>query len=74
MLHASGKFVPNILAKVGENLDEETKNMLNTYQNLIVTSMGCKDPEEKSAIQRQLEESLRAVKDTALNAKKSAPS
>ena len=73
MLHASGKFVPNIIAKVSENLDEECKNTLTTYQDLVVSLMGTKDPDEKGTIQKQLEMSLRAVKDVALNSKKQAP-
>ena len=74
MLHASGKFVPNIIAKVSENLDEDGKNILMTYQNLVVNLMGTKDPDEKGTIQTQLEMSLRTVKDVALNSKKQAPS
>jgi len=68
-----GKFVPNIIAKVSENLDEECKNTLTTYQDLVVSLMGTKDPDEKGTIQKQLEMSLRAVKDVALNSKKQAP-
>ena len=71
MLHASGKFVPIILAKVNESLDEEAKGLLTKYQELVVSAMATKDPEEKAPIQKQLEESLRAVKDIALNSKKS---
>ena len=74
MLHASGKFVPNILSKVSENLDEDSKNLLSKYQNLVVSLINCKDAEEKNSIQRQLEESLGAIKDVALNAKKVSPS
>ena len=70
MLHASGKFVPNVIAKVCENLDEDSKNILTTYQNLVVSLMGTKDPDEKGAIQKELEMSLRAVKDVVLNPKK----
>jgi len=70
MLHASGKFVPNIIAKVTQNLDEAGKITLTTYQNLVVSLMAAKDSEEKGAIQKQLEEMLRPVKDVALNAKK----
>ena len=73
MLHASGKFVPQILTKVSENLEDEAKNLLQNYQQLVVTLMSCKDPEEKGTIQKQLEEQLRNVKDAALNAKKTAP-
>ena len=72
MLHASGKFVPVILTKVNESLDDEkAKGLLTKYQELVVSAMGTKDPEEKAPIQKQLEESLRAVKDVALNSKKS---
>ena len=71
MLHASGKFVPIILSKVNESLDEEAKGLLTKYQELVVSAMATKDPEEKAPIQKQLEESLRAVKDIALNSKKS---
>jgi len=73
MLHASGKFVPQILSKVSENLEDDAKNLLQNYQQLVVDLMSCKDPEEKGSIQKQLEEQLRNVKDAALNAKKSAP-
>merc|ERR1719245_1787516 len=72
MLHASGKFVPIILSKVNESLDEEAKGLLTKYQELVVSAMATKDPEEKASIQKQLEESLRAVKDIALNSKKQA--
>jgi hypothetical protein len=73
MLQASGKFVPYIIAKVSENLDENQKTLLTTYQNLVVRLFATTlDDEEKAAIQRQLEESLRPVKDVALNAKKNA--
>ena len=71
MLHASGKFVPVILTKVNESLDEKAKELLTKYQELVVSAMATKDPEEKAPIQKQLEESLRAVKDIALNSKKS---
>lgn len=70
MLHASGKFVPNILTKVTQNMDEEAKSTLMSYQNLVVSLINTKDSEEKGKIQKQLEESLRSVKDVALNAKK----
>ena len=73
MLHASGKFVPQILTKVSEILEEDAKNLLQNYQQLVVDLMSCKDPEEKGSIQKQLEEKLRNVKDVALNAKKNAP-
>ena len=70
MLHASGKFVPTILAKVSDTLAQESKDILLKYQDLVVTAMSTKDPDEKGPIQKELEESLRAVKDIALNSKK----
>ena len=72
MIHASGKFVPTILSKVTSSLDEDAKSLLLKYQELVMSSMSCKDPDEKGSIQKQLEESLRAVKDAALNSKKQA--
>ena len=70
MLHASGKFVPAILAKVSDTLAQESKDILLKYQDLVVNAMSTKDPDEKGPIQKELEESLRAVKDIALNSKK----
>ncbi len=72
MLHASGKFVPNILAKIIPGLEDDSKSTLTNYQNLVVNHMNAKDEDEKAGLQRQLEENLKAVKDAALSAKKSA--
>ena len=40
-------------------MEEEKKKLLQNYQQLVVNSMSCKDPDEKSSIQKQLEEQFK---------------
>lgn len=72
MLHASGKFVPTILAKVCEKLEPDQGPLLTDYQTLVVRQISASDPEEKDALQRQLEEQLEGVKKIAMSKSKSS--
>ena len=65
MLHASGKLVPIIVKQISLQLEDKEKEVLQTYQNLIMKHFSS-SAEEKSDIQLQLENLSQDVKDIAL--------
>ena len=67
MLHASGKFVPQILALVGPGIPPEDLEILKNYQDLVMKSLSAKDDE---SIVEEMKNSTEKVKSIALEFKK----
>lgn len=71
MLHASGRFVPQILTFLDDHLSPEVRQILHTFQGLVIKKLTtAEDPEERAAIQTQLEQMVPSVKEVACTAKK----
>ena len=71
LLHASGKFVPQILAFIKPQLSPEFYNILFEYQSLVMKSLTSKeDCEELSDINSQLEKLTSTIKEMTVSFKK----
>ena len=74
ILQASGKFVPQILAKITPTLPEEQRDFVKSYQSKVQTLFfAAKDGEQAGdELKKELEEDLDKLKDIGLKTKKSA--
>ncbi|KAK3889969.1 hypothetical protein Pcinc_006121 [Petrolisthes cinctipes] len=71
MLHASGKFVPHVLAFLKTHLPDAHFITLHQYQELVIKSLTSKgDNEEESSIKLELERLAPTVKEIAITFKK----
>ena len=67
ILHASGKFVPEILSHIKGNLEKEDFASLFECQELVVKKMKSKDEQEKVLLCQKLEKIIPQVKNLGLN-------
>ena len=75
MIHASGKFVPHLMRKLGGSLEAEDVAVLKDYQDSVVKLMSFKEENEESdLIKAKLNEASPAVKKIAFASKKSLKS
>ncbi|XP_042213163.1 E3 UFM1-protein ligase 1-like [Homarus americanus] len=73
MLHASGKFVPHILAYIKSHVPFDKFSVLQEYQDLVIKSLTTKtDLEADSDVKLRLETLTPIVKETAITFKKAA--
>ncbi len=71
MLHASGKFVPQILQKVSQALEEEDQQLLFGYQTAVVSWIGAAaEDDKKAALEAELRQKMPALKELASKKKK----
>ncbi|XP_066965022.1 E3 UFM1-protein ligase 1 [Macrobrachium rosenbergii] len=71
MLHASGKFVPHILAYIKNQIPADKFSLLQDYQDLVIKSLTNKDECILSGVKTQLEALAPSVKEIAVTFKKS---
>ncbi|XP_068237090.1 E3 UFM1-protein ligase 1 [Palaemon carinicauda] len=71
MLHASGKFVPHILAYIKNQIPADKFSLLQDYQDLVIKSLTNKDDCVLSEVKTQLEALAPSVKEIAITFKKS---
>ncbi|KAK8751399.1 hypothetical protein OTU49_014591, partial [Cherax quadricarinatus] len=75
MLHASGKFVPHILALIKSQIPADQFSVLQEYQDLVIKSLTSKsDLEAESEVRLQLETLTPVVKEIAITFKKAPAS
>uniref|UniRef100_T1IY38 E3 UFM1-protein ligase 1 homolog n=1 Tax=Strigamia maritima TaxID=126957 RepID=T1IY38_STRMM len=75
MLHASGKFVPQILTFLESQLNSEIVEFLQMYQGLVIKLLTVgSDEESGQKIKAQLEELMPKVKEIATTTKKTSHS
>ncbi|XP_071532971.1 E3 UFM1-protein ligase 1 [Panulirus ornatus] len=73
MLHASGKFVPHILAHLKTHLPADKFSVLQDYQDLVIKSLTTKsDMEGLSDVKLKLEALTPSVKEIGITFKKAA--
>lgn len=58
MLHASGKFVPQILSFLQKDTDEQLYNSMKNCQDLVLEFVSLKDETEKEQIKVKLDQSV----------------
>lgn len=73
IIHASGKFVPQLINFLRPGLDSNAFSLLYNCQELVIKQLTAKDDEEKEAIERQLNEMIPKIKEIALTLPKKQP-
>ncbi|KAK8399047.1 hypothetical protein O3P69_004257 [Scylla paramamosain] len=75
MLHASGKFVPHILAYLKTQMSTDKFSVLHDYQDLVIKSLMSKnEADDDCGVKLQLEALTPSVKEVAITFKKVAAS
>ncbi|MCL4129817.1 UNVERIFIED_CONTAM: hypothetical protein GTU68_031328 [Idotea baltica] len=72
LLHASGKFVPQILAFLKPHVQADFYDVLHEYQVLVMKSLTLKENESASAINTRLEELTPRLKEMTITFKKAS--
>ncbi|XP_040581791.1 E3 UFM1-protein ligase 1 [Lepeophtheirus salmonis] len=72
MIHASGKFVPQIISLLNEGLDSDAQILLASYQSKVIELLKANDESEKNDIKGFLVELTPAVKKLPSMLKKTA--
>ena len=67
IIHASGKFVPQLISFLRPVLDSNTFSLLHNCQELVIKQLTAKDDEEIDVIAKQLNEICPLIKDVALS-------
>lgn len=66
MIHASGKFVPQLINFLRPILESNTFALLHNCQDLVIKQLMAKDNDEKDAIEKQLQEMIPKIKEIAV--------
>jgi hypothetical protein len=66
MLHASGKFVPQLINFLRPVLEPNTFALLHNCQELVMKQLTTKDDDERDLFEKQLQEMIPKVKEIAV--------
>ncbi|XP_018027072.1 E3 UFM1-protein ligase 1 [Hyalella azteca] len=72
LLHASGKFVPSVLAFLRPHLGDELNDLVHRYQELVMKKLtsGIEGDDDLNAVNQQLEELTPCLKDKTITFRK----
>lgn len=73
MIHASGKFVPQLLSFLRTSLEADLFALLHQCQDLVIRQLMAKNDDEKESIEEQLNDIIPKIKEIAISVPKKTP-